>query len=47
MGETAVLDALQQADLLFCPTAHDVARLRRGGPARAQVDTTGVVVAAP
>jgi hypothetical protein len=47
MGEASVLDALQRADLLFCPTAHDVARLRRGGPARAQVDTTGVVVAAP
>ena len=47
MSEAAVLDALQRADLLFCQTAHDVARLRRGGPARAQVDTTGVVVAAP
>lgn len=38
MGEAAVLDALQQADLLLCPTAHDVAGLRRAGPARARIE---------
>jgi glycosyltransferase involved in cell wall biosynthesis len=38
MGEAAVLDALEQADLLLCPTAHDVAGLARGAPARTRIE---------
>jgi hypothetical protein len=38
MGEAAVLDVLQQADLLFRPAAHDVTRLRRSDPARARIE---------
>jgi glycosyltransferase involved in cell wall biosynthesis len=38
MGEAAVLDALQQADLLLCPTAHDVAGLQLVAPARARIE---------
>ncbi len=38
MGEAAVLEALQQADLLLCPTADDVAGLRRAAPASARIE---------
>lgn len=38
MGAAAVQDALQQADLLLCPTAHDVAGLRQAAPARARIE---------
>ncbi len=38
MGEAAVLEALQQADLLLCPTAHDVAGLRLAAPASARIE---------
>ncbi len=38
IGEAAVLDMLRQVDLLFCPIAHDLARLRRSGPARARIE---------
>jgi glycosyltransferase involved in cell wall biosynthesis len=38
MGEAAVLAALQQADLLLCPTAHDVAGLRLAAPDSARIE---------
>lgn len=38
MGETAVMQALQHADLLLCPTAHDVAGLQRVAPAQARIE---------
>lgn len=38
MGEAAVLDALLQADLLLCPTAHDVAGLALAAPARTRIE---------
>ena len=38
MGEAAVLDALQQADLLLCPTAHDVDGLRLAAPGSARIE---------
>lgn len=38
MGEAAVLEALQQADLLLCPTAHDVPGLRLAAPAHTRIE---------
>lgn len=37
-GEAAVCDAIQAADLLLCPTAHDVAGLRLVAPAHTRIE---------
>jgi len=38
MGEAAVLEALQRADLLLCPTAHDVPGLRLAAPPHTRIE---------
>lgn len=37
-GQAAVHDAIQVADLLLCPTAHDVAGLRLAAPTRTSIE---------